>query len=485
MLILPLHKPLTWATWPWMTSVLLLVNVLVFFGPQSGDRDAMLAAQRYYAQSGLAEQEMPAYRRYLVDSGRGDEIAAFEAADESEQWQQLAQASVNDLGFRSYLSSKGPDTDAEANARWRPTRAEYDRRLDDIFTLRHMQRSSEWSPWRMLSAAFLHADPMHLIGNMVFLVALGLLLEGAIGAWWLLAVYVVGAYGSSAASVLWRWGEYGGGLGASGAIAAMMGAFCAVWGRQPVRFFYWFGVVFDYVRAPAILLFPLWLGWEIFNLLSDDGAGIAFEAHAGGLVTGALLGGLLVWMRQTRPAFLADEGTLQAVDDRWERAQRHLGRMENAEAEALLGQLAAEQPQRFEVALARCRVARNGGQRAALQRHASTVLGLRAMDAAQVQAQWGLMQAAFAEGWAPAAEVRAALVTQWLALGHLQEAEGLLDLEGEAGARETQAQLLLKLALAHGARRQMEQQQRLLSRLLAQFPEQPQAQKARFLLDNA
>ncbi len=483
MLILPLHKPLTWATWPWMTTLLLLVNVVVFFGMQAGDTEAMTQAQRYYLHSGLAAQELPAYRQYLIDSGRGDEVQALDDEDESEQWAQLADASVNDLGFRAHLAAVAPGEDEQAQARWRPLRAEFDRRLEAIFTLRNMQRSSEWSPRRMLTAAFLHGDPMHLIGNMLFLVALGLLLEGAIGPWWLLGVYVVGAYGSSAASVLWRWGEHGGGLGASGAIAAMMGAFCAVWGRQPVRFFYWFWVVFDYVRAPAILLFPVWLGWEVFNLLSEQGARIAFEAHAGGLLTGVVMGALLVWMRQTRPAFLLD--TPVAVgDDRWERAQRHLGRMENTEAESLLAELAAEQPHRFEVALARCRVARNAGQRQFLQRHALTLLRLSAADAAQVQAQWHLVQGMPADGVVLPAEVRAALASQWISLGHLQEAERLLALDGDAGPRDAQAQLWLKLALAHGAR-QPADQQRLLSHLLQAFPDQPQATKARFLLDNA
>ncbi len=482
MLILPLHKPLTWATWPWMTSLLLLVNVIVFFGAQAGDTEAMTQAQRYYLQSGLAEKEMPAYRQYLIDTGRGDELRALDEQDEGEQWGQLAGAAVNDLGFRARLTQRAPGEDEDAQARWRPLRAEFDRRLDAIFTLRHMQRGSEWSPHRMLTAAFLHADPMHLVGNMLFLVALGLLLEGAIGPWWLLGVYVVGAYGSAAASVLWRWGEYGGGLGASGAIAAMMGAFCAVWGRQPVRFFYWFWVVFDYVRAPAIALFPLWLGWEVFNLLSQDDARVAFEAHAGGLVTGALMGALLVWTRQTRPAFLHD-APATAVDDRWERAQRHLGRMENVEAESLLAELAAEQPHSFEVALARCRVARNAGQGQFLRERAMALLRLPAGNAAQVQAQWGLVQTLSGEGLVLSADMRDVLVSQWIALGHLQEAERLLSSEGAAGPRDTQAQLWLKLALAHGTRPSGDQQ-RLLAHLLQSFPDQPQAAKARFLLDN-
>lgn len=484
MLIVPLHKPLTWATWPWMTTVLLLANVAVFFGLQSGDTDAMRQAQHYYVNSGLAEQELPAYRRYLLESGRGSEVQVFDAAARGPRMGLLVEASVNDLDFRHWLAQSGPGADDPAlRTRWQALRGEYDRRLDGIFTLRHMSRSSEWSPRRMLSSAFLHADFMHLFGNMLFLLALGLLLEGAIGPWRLLAVYLLGALGSSAASVLYRWGEHGGGLGASGAIAAMMGAFCAVWGRQRVRFFYWFGVVFDYVRAPAIALLPLWLGWELLSLFAERDSRVAFEAHAGGLVTGALLGAMLVGMKQTRPAFMQDVPVI-ALDDRWERAERHLGRMENLEAEALLGELAAERPRDFQVALARCRVARNAGQRATLQRHTLSLLQLVATDAVQVQAQWSTLQALEGEGGQVADELRAALANQWIALGHLQEAERLLERAGNADARELLAQSWLKLALAHGARQAVEQQRRILSRLLEGFPDQPQAAKARFLLDN-
>jgi len=483
--ILPLHKPLTWATWPWMTSLLVLLNVIVFFGPQSGDRQAIAQAQAYYLRSGLAEQELPAYRRYLADQHRGDVLQELDASNEEDRWVQLAGAAFADTGFRRSLAG-GTLIDEQVRARWQPLRAEYDRRLDGIFTLRHMQLSSEWSPRRMLTAAFLHADAMHLFGNMLFLVALGLLLEGAIGSWRLLGVYVIGAFGSGAASLWWHHNEAVAGLGASGAIAALMGAFCAVWGRQPVRFFYWVGVVFDYVRAPAIWLLPLWLGWEVFSLLSDEDSSVAFEAHAGGLVTGALLGALLVWWRQTRPEYMQEAAQAAAVDDRWERAQLHLGRMENTEAESLLATLAAEQPGRFDVALARCRLARNAGQRDALRRHALSLLALPAADASQAQAQWALAREWLQQGEAALpGGLLAGLFGQWLSLGLLKEAEALLDQAGRlAGAPETTAQLWLRLALAHGARPDGAQQRRVLERLLADYADQPQADKARFLLDN-
>ncbi len=480
MLILPLHKPLNRHNFPVVTMLLAVVNVLVFFGWQAGDARALEQAQRYYVGSGLARYELPAYEQYLQQDGEGKRLARFREQPRGEQVRQLARASATDVRFIDALQGTALIADPQRQD-WLPLRARYDTMLGKVFTLRHMLRSSEWSPQRMLTAAFLHGDVMHLLGNMIFLLAIGVLLEGAIGPWRFLAVYLLGAMGSSAASLWWRWGEEGGGLGASGAIAALMGAFCVVWGRQPVRFFYWVGVVFDYVRAPAIWLFPAWLGWELFNLLATDKQGIGFDAHAGGLICGALIGAALVATRQVRPQFIAEVPVQQRIDDRWERARRHLGRMENRQAESLLAELAAERPQNFDIALARYRAASNAGGRDAGER-AMDLLRLRAGDADQVQAQLELLRQPQAAAGVPA-DVCEALLSRWIELGQLHGAETLLrEVPLPPGG---QARHWFRLALAHGARLDEDARRRILQQLAEGHPELPQGQKARFLLDNA
>src|SRR5690606_30477502 len=307
MLIVPLHKPLNLATLPLVTMLLVMVNVLVFFGWQAGDDAKVAAAQGWYLQSELAGYELPAYEKHLRFTAQHERLAELEAMPAARRAGFVAMSTLSDVSFLAALEEGSLFESDEQRAAWWPLRQRYQAQLDEVFTLRHLLRSSEWSPGRMLSSAFLHGGVMHLFGNMLFLVALGLLLEGALGGWRFLGVYLLGAFGASVASLWWRWGDAGGGLGASGAVAALMGAFCMVWGRRPVRFFYWFGVVFDYVRAPAIWLLPLWLGWELYNLLFNRTAGIGFDAHAGGLVSGALMGAVLVLTRQTREDFMGDE----------------------------------------------------------------------------------------------------------------------------------------------------------------------------------
>ncbi|KAF1722054.1 rhomboid family intramembrane serine protease [Pseudoxanthomonas wuyuanensis] len=485
MLILPLHKPLTLENLPLATMLLVLVNVVVFFGFQSGDRDALAEAQRYYVESGLGRYEAPAYVRYLQNAGRGDEAAELAELPEKRRIVQVGQATLTDVRFIDALQGGTLFADPDAAQAWRPLRAGYDRLLGNVFRLRYVQRSSEWSPLRMLSSAFLHGDAMHLIGNMIFLLALGVLLEGAIGPFRFLGVYLLGAFGASAASLAWRWGDASSGLGASGAVAALMGAFCVVWGRQPVRFFYWFGVVFDYVKAPAIWLLPAWLGWEVYNLWTNGEAGIGFDAHAGGLVCGALTGALLVMTGQLRRDYIEDAGVIaEARDDRWERAQRHLGRMENRQAEALLDELAGERPHDFDIAMARYRAARNEGRAQMAAQRAMDVLRLQAGDPAQVRAQQVLVGELAGSG-ALAADVQEGLVARWIELGQLQSAEALLTQAGGELPRADQARQWFRLALGYGTQRDDEQRARVLRDVAARYPDLPQAEKARFLLDNA
>ncbi|WP_425612242.1 rhomboid family intramembrane serine protease [Xanthomonas translucens] len=205
MLILPLHKPLSRENFPLVTLLLLLLNVAVYLGWQRQDAVPLQQAQRYYLDSGLGAHEAPAYAHYLRRSGREDALAQFERVPAAQQAEFVGGASLNDVRFVQALRSGEALEDPAAQQAWAPLRARYDALLDRVFTLRHLQRSSEWSPARMLSSAFLHADGLHLFGNMLFLVVLGTLLEGAIGRWRFLLVYLLGAFGASAVSLAWRW----------------------------------------------------------------------------------------------------------------------------------------------------------------------------------------------------------------------------------------------------------------------------------------
>ena len=429
MLLLPLHRPLTRATFPVVTALLVLINVLVFFGPQAGDQARVQEALTAYVPSRLAEIETPAYEQWLIErGGRAEDLADFRAlGDDRARREFVGRRTLVDREFEPALRTGHLFPDASTFDEWRRLRVGYDAQLSSIPTLRYLLRASEFDPVRLVSSAFLHGDIGHLFGNMLFLMIIGLLVEGALGPWRFLAVYLLGAVGANLASLAFHWGDATGGLGASGAIAALMGCFCLVWGTQPVRFFYWIGVWFDYVRAPALWLFPAWLGWELFNLLVRDDSNVAFEAHAGGLVCGALMGAALAATGQVRTAFIRDAAPdAPAKDDRWERAQRHIGRMQLAEADALLEQLSQEAPWRVDVQLARYRVARNGGRAEQATVRALQALSIDAPDANGVRAQGELLAELDAQASAIPSDVLLSFARRAIAFGALDAAEQAL-----------------------------------------------------------
>ena len=85
-------------------------------------------------------------------------------------------------------------------------------------------------------------------------------------------------------------------VGASGAIAGLMGAFLICFGTSKIRFFYWFFIIWGTFEAPAWLMLPLWLAMEVvsgrsMDVLSqgDGGGGVAHWAHVWGFIFGTAL----------------------------------------------------------------------------------------------------------------------------------------------------------------------------------------------------
>ena len=120
-------------------------------------------------------------------------------------------------------------------------------------------------------------------------------------------------------------------VGASGSISGLMGMYVAIYGLQKIRFFYFLGVYFNYFRAPAIAMLPVWLGKEIYDYWFAGATGIAYMAHAGGLLAGAALVWLLgkSWL-QVKEEFFEPEPEQQ--DEQFTRgyaqAMASVGRME-------------------------------------------------------------------------------------------------------------------------------------------------------------
>jgi hypothetical protein len=297
---------------------------------------------------------------------------------------------------------------------------------------------------------------------------------------------VLAAFGASAAALAWRWGEPSAGLGASGAIAGLMGAYCVLWGRRKVRFFYWFFVVFDYVRAPAIWLLPAWLGWELFQMVVFSDAGVGFEAHAGGLVSGAALafalkhvGGGLDRSRLD----LAEDIDAARPERQLDEALQYLGRMELDGAEARLGPLLGAHPDWLPARVAHYRVARYAGWLDQARVRANAVLAIDSARREDIERQGEVLEDARAAGLACDPGLCLGLASRMIEAGAAGAARRLLDaLPAGSAAPGAVAAVWLRLALAF-ERQGGGDYRETLERLARNFPGTTEAGKARFLLE--
>jgi membrane associated rhomboid family serine protease len=138
---------------------------------------------------------------------------------------------------------------------------------------------------------FLHGSIAHLFGNMLFLWVFGNNIEERRGWWRYLLLYLVGGIAATAAHVAVDPQSTVPVVGASGAIAAVMGAYLVCWPTARIKTIIWVGPLL-LRKVEAIWLLLLFLGTQ-FLLVGGDSA-VAWAAHVGGFAFGAAVG---LWWR--------------------------------------------------------------------------------------------------------------------------------------------------------------------------------------------
>lgn len=313
---IPLENKPSWRNPPWMTVLLILVNMIVFWGPQRSEEKAEERAAHYYVNSVLPELELPPFVEWLekTDPQRGKQARRMLPHEEAHP--QLLDGLQNDRKFLQKLQADEVVTPANPRyAEWKRDRQQYEAMRPAPFTERwslDQNKGAESKPWTWITAAFLHADTGHLLGNMLFLFLFGFSVELALGRGTYLSFYLLGAVGSSLLAGWAYAGDGGHGLGASGAISALMGMYAVMYRLRRIRFFYQLFFYFNYVTAPALLLLPAWIANELMQQWWGD-QGVGYMAHLGGLLTGAaLMAGAMALHRVKTPEAVASE---QSGDD--------------------------------------------------------------------------------------------------------------------------------------------------------------------------
>lgn len=156
----------------------------------------------------------------------------------------------------------------------------------------------------ILTSMFLHGGWMHLIGNMLFLWIFGDNLEDEMGHGGFLVFYLASGLAAAALQILADPYSRIPMVGASGAIAGVMGGYLLLFPKARVDVLVIFIIFFRIFPVRAWLLLAVWFGLQIFGGLSSasDQGGVAFWAHAGGFLAGLALA-LPLWLRLGGTAF--------------------------------------------------------------------------------------------------------------------------------------------------------------------------------------
>lgn len=358
MLIIPAENTVNWKRPPWVTLGLITTCLLVFFFYQGDDNRLIEEAVEQYLESDLKSLEAPVYEDYLQrqirfegDEDRVYELQSFQQLRQEGEDMWLAYSLLSDREFYQYMLNNQDVLWAPSERRrWMQQRGEIQGGLIDKLSSNQLGLvPAEFSLYTLITYQFLHGGWGHIIGNLVFLFLLGFTVEKALGPGRFLLAYLLCGALSGVVFTAFSMGSHIPLVGASGSISGLMGMYVAIYGLQKIRFFYFVGVYFNYFRAPALAILPVWLGKEIYDYWFAGATGIAYMAHAGGLVAGAGMVWLLgkSWL-QVKEEFFEPEEDEQ--DERfttgYSQAMASLGRMDFSLAQHQFEALREHYPER-------------------------------------------------------------------------------------------------------------------------------------------
>jgi len=152
----------------------------------------------------------------------------------------------------------------------------------------------------LLTSMFLHGSLFHLLGNMLYLWIFGNNIEDRLGPVRYLLFYLVCGAAAALTHILAQPGSRVPMIGASGAIAGVLGAYWALFPRARIKTFVFLIFYIDVVPVPAGIVLGLWFLVQVLNV--GMGGGVAWFAHIGGFLVGLLLIRLALGIAFRRPS---------------------------------------------------------------------------------------------------------------------------------------------------------------------------------------
>jgi membrane associated rhomboid family serine protease len=206
----------------------------------------------------------------------------------------------------------------------------------------------------LFTSMFIHADFFHLLGNMLFFYLSGPFIEDVFGRPLYAALYFLGGLAADFTFVMRDPTSTTPLVGASGAIAAVMGAYLFRFYRSKIEFLFmpfWWRPLFNFrFFMPAFVVLPLWFAQQLWEMRGEADGGVAFSAHVGGFVFGFAFAAVLkvtdFEKRYVDPA--VTKATTWTMDDRLTRAIEARGRGDMQAAKQDLAALLRDDPKNID-----------------------------------------------------------------------------------------------------------------------------------------
>lgn len=350
MLIIPLTGKISWRNPPFVTIAVILVNCLVWFVLQAGDTARQHELSDFYFNSGLADIEISHYIAYR--EGRLDEPVEFLTAAElgHETMIQYFLEMQRDKIFQHKLRNQEIITSTGAiYTEWMRLKIEYELKQSVISTRQYGFIPDQPSLLTSFTYMFMHASTGHLVGNMIFLWIVGCMLEMGLGRIRYTVLYIIGGLFAGWAFWLVYMTSTIPLVGASGAIAGLMGAFAVLFGKKRVKIFYYLGFYFNYIKIPAFILLPIWLGKEFYQLFGGGASHVAYVAHIGGLIGGALYGLICLKLTIGFDRDVIKDTPVDEIAPLIEKALKQIAELDMETGQMLLEKALAKEPENIEV----------------------------------------------------------------------------------------------------------------------------------------
>ncbi len=334
MIIIPLTGTFRWRNLPIITIFIIIINCVVFFTLQSDDQVLYQKATDFYLNSGLARIEVSYYIKF--SEGKTETPQGQREVNKKELARWYPKMQRDDAFFTQLLDDKIITPQDPQYEQWKRLRTTYDSLLELVSSMKYGFIPARQNILTVFSHMFLHGSFMHLLGNMIYLWLVGCVLELGFGRVSYIVLYILSGVLAVEAFFLFRMHSVIPLIGASGAIAGLMGAYTVAYGRRKINIFYSLGFYFNYTRVAGIILLPLWLINEIIQLISFSTSNVAYIAHLGGLMGGAILGFLQVKVLKKVDQEVFEEDPKEKISPLMEKAMDRIQNLDMAEARRLL-----------------------------------------------------------------------------------------------------------------------------------------------------